>query len=145
MPLRRSARRASAALLSPVDSVPCQVEKNVLASGNVMFNRKDCGLFVEDSKLELPPSSNDMHLDGLPILDLFSVYTCLRSFSRLLFLSPFRLEAFVAALKCKFVNNLIDSIYLSLLQALKQHLEFLSEEGSRSAADCLRYLSYTIL
>ncbi|XP_073114009.1 DDT domain-containing protein PTM isoform X2 [Elaeis guineensis] len=145
MPLRRSARRARAAQLSPVDSVPRQVEKNMLASENVMFNRKDCGLVVEDSKLELPPSSNDVDLDGLPILDLFSVYTCLRSFSRLLFLSPFRLEAFVAALRCKFVNNLIDSIHFSLLQALKQHLEFLSEEGSRSAADCLRNLNWELL
>lgn len=145
MPLRRSARRASAVLLSPKDSVPHQVEKNVLATENAMFNRKDCGLVAADSKLELPPSSNDVDLNGLSILDLFSVYSCLRSFSRLLFLSPFRLEAFVAALRCKFVNSLIDSIHLSLLQALKQHLEFLSEEGSRSAADCLRYLSYTIL
>ncbi|XP_008787592.2 DDT domain-containing protein PTM [Phoenix dactylifera] len=145
MPLRRSARRASAALLSLVDSVPHQVETNVLASENAVFNRKDYGLIAEDSKLELPPSSNDVNLDGLSILDIFSVYTCLRSFSRLLFLSPFHLEAFVAALRCKFVNSLIDSIHLSLLQALKQHLEFLSEEGSRSAADCLRNLNWELL
>lgn len=143
LPLRRSARRASAAWLPLVDSVARR--EKVLASKCGILNKNDHDLVAEDSKPELPPSSNDVDLDGLPILDLFSVYTCLRSFSRLLYLSPFRLEAFVAALRCKFVNYLIDSIHLSLLQALKQHLEFLSEEGSRSAADCLRNLNWELL
>ncbi|KAG9443638.1 hypothetical protein H6P81_014978 [Aristolochia fimbriata] len=97
------------------------------------------------SKLALPASSKDLNIDELPVLDIFSVYSCLRSFSTLLFLSPFSLKAFVAALKCSVANSLMDSIHLSILQVLKLHLEFLSGEGSESASDCLRNLNWTFL
>lgn len=90
-------------------------------------------------KLQLPPSSQNMDLDGMPVLDIFSIYACLRSFSTLLFLSPFELEDFVAALRCQSSNSLIDSIHVSILHTLRKHLEYLSKEGSESASDCLRY------
>uniref|UniRef100_A0A5B6ZI79 DDT domain-containing protein PTM n=1 Tax=Davidia involucrata TaxID=16924 RepID=A0A5B6ZI79_DAVIN len=96
-------------------------------------------------KLQLPPSSENLNLDDIPILDLFSVYACLRSFSTLLFLSPFELEDFVAALKCKAPNLLFDFIHVSLLQTLKKHLEFLSGENSQSASNCLRSLNWDLL
>ncbi|KAK9273798.1 hypothetical protein L1049_018608 [Liquidambar formosana] len=79
------------------------------------------------------------------MLDFFSVYACLRSFSTLLFLSPFELEDFVAALKCKSPSPLFDFIHVSILQTLRKHLEFLSDEGSQSASDCLRCLNWGLL
>ncbi|KAL4204305.1 hypothetical protein AMTRI_Chr01g109090 [Amborella trichopoda] len=95
--------------------------------------------------VSLPPSSKDLQSDDLPVLDLFSVYSCLRSFSTSLFLSPFGLEDFVAALKNETANSLLDSIHFSLLQALKRHLKFLSAEGSNSASTCLRSLDWNLL
>lgn len=145
--LRRSARRTSAALLSSpnpfsdtdklpgMDNVPD--ERCVVSDSREFEERNNLPL-----KPALPPSSNNLNIDELPILDLFSVYACLRSFSTVLFLTPFGLEAFVKALKCNYANSLIDSIHFSILHALKLHLEFLSNEGSQSASDCLRYISF---
>ncbi|KAF6161696.1 hypothetical protein GIB67_029140 [Kingdonia uniflora] len=97
-------------------------------------------------KLEMPPSSKNLDINEIPILDLFSVYACLRSFSTSLFLSPFSLEAFVGALKFKFPNSLIDSIHVSILWTLNLHLESLSKEGStRYASDCIRSLNWGLL
>lgn len=90
-------------------------------------------------KLQLPHSSGNLDLDGIPVLDVFSIYACLRSFSTLLFLSPFELEDFVAALKSKSASLLFDCIHVSILRVLKKHLEHLSKEGSESASNCLRY------
>lgn len=135
VPVRRSARKASSAakcedgLVSQDDDLGAFGKESILAL----------------SKPELPPSSTDLDLDGLNPFDLFSVYTCLRSFSRLLFLSPFNLETFMAALRCNYGNFLIDSIHFSILEALKPHLESLSEEGSQLASDCLRYLNWELL
>ncbi|KAI7982633.1 DDT domain-containing protein PTM [Camellia lanceoleosa] len=97
------------------------------------------------SKLQLPPSSGNLNLDGIPILDLFSVYACLRSFSTLLFLSPFELEDFVAAVRGEVPNLLFDFIHVSLLQTLRKHLEFLSDENSLSASSCLRSVNWDLL
>lgn len=94
-------------------------------------------------KLQLPPSSQSLNLDGIPIFDLFSIYAFLRSFSTLLYLSPFELEDFVQALRYDFSNPLFDSVHVSLLQTLRKHLEFLSNEGSQSASSCLRYLCFS--
>lgn len=104
------------------------------------------GCSVLPPKLKLPPSSSEiLDADGLPILDVFSVYTCLRSFSTLLFLSPFSLEDFVAALKCDKANMLFNSIHVSLLQTLRKHLELLSDENVLSASNCLRNLNWDLL
>ncbi|KAF3454007.1 hypothetical protein FNV43_RR04450 [Rhamnella rubrinervis] len=73
------------------------------------------------------------------------VYACLRSFSTLLFLSPFELEDFVAALHFKFPSSLFDNVHVSILQILRKHVEYLSNEGSESAAECLRSLNWDFL
>lgn len=136
--LRRSTRRgivqktvpiASSDISSPVASVVTE-EKQAAHDGSDM----PVGLSY---KLQLPPSSKNLNLDDIPILDLFSIYACLRSFSTLLFLSPFELDDFVAALKCKSPTILFDNIHLSVLQTLRKHLEDLSTEGSESASSCL--------
>ncbi|KAL0911015.1 hypothetical protein M5K25_019115 [Dendrobium thyrsiflorum] len=142
MPLRRSARRVSTILQSPPDALAC---KNEPVFQNSARNGKNFETGTDDSKPALPPSSSDLDVDGLPVLDLFSVYSCLRSFSRSLFLSPFRLETLVAALKCKYANPLIDSIHFSLLHALKPHLKLLMEEEFQPAIDCLRNLNWDML
>ncbi|KAG0483684.1 hypothetical protein HPP92_011768 [Vanilla planifolia] len=142
VPLRRSARRTYTSLLSPTDAVACKTEP---ALENGQLFEKKLEFDRTDSKPTLPPSSSVLDVNGLPVLDLFSVYSCLRSFSRSLFLSPFRLEALVSALRCQFTNPLIDSIHFSILQALKPHLVRLMEEGSRSATECLRNLNWDLL
>ncbi|XP_043724576.1 DDT domain-containing protein PTM-like [Telopea speciosissima] len=152
--LRRSTRRGTAVFSSTnhVLSMEVSHETNVPAVNGALDGKPvgpGCDGLEESScilpKLALPPSSKNLNLDEIPILDLFSVYSCLRSFSALLFLSPFDLEAFVAAIKCKFANSLIDSIHLSILRTLKLHLEFLSSEGSESASACLRDLNWGLL
>lgn len=100
---------------------------------------------ILSSKVELPPSTGNMNLDGLPVIDLFSVYTFLRSFSTILFLSPFEFGDFVASIRSKSPSLLIDSIHVSLLRTLRKHLEFLSSENSTSATNCLRDLNWDLL
>ncbi|XP_065867597.1 DDT domain-containing protein PTM [Euphorbia lathyris] len=97
------------------------------------------------AKVQLPTSSQNLDLDGISVVDLFSVYSCLRSFSTILFLSPFELEDFVAALRCDFPSSLFDFIHVSILQTLRKHLEFLSNEGVESASNCLRSLNWGFL
>ncbi|KAL7113497.1 hypothetical protein ACP275_04G064700 [Erythranthe tilingii] len=96
-------------------------------------------------KVELPPSSCNLDLVGVSVFDFVSVYAFLRSFSTLLFLSPFELDDFVASVKCNDSTTLFDSIHVSLLRPLRKHLESLSEEGSVSASDCLRSLNWDFL
>ncbi|WCJ36843.1 DNA binding zinc ion binding DNA binding [Euphorbia peplus] len=97
------------------------------------------------AKVELPISSQNLDLGGISVGDLFSVYSCLRSFSTILFLSPFELDDFVAALRCNFPTSLFDCIHVSILQTLRKHLEFLSNEGVESASNCLRSLNWGFL
>ncbi|KAL5683558.1 hypothetical protein ACJX0J_009943, partial [Zea mays] len=86
-----------------------------------------------------------LDLGGLPVLDVFQVYSCLRSFSKQLFLSPFSLETFVAALQSTYVNPLIGWVYFMLLRALKGHLEDSANEGDPSAVHCIRNLNWELL
>ncbi|KAL6627034.1 hypothetical protein ACP70R_030760 [Stipagrostis hirtigluma subsp. patula] len=95
--------------------------------------------------VELPPSSGDIAVPDESISYLFSVYNFLRSFSVQLFLSPFGLDDFVAAINCTVQNNLLDAVHVSLLRALRRHLETKSSEGSKGASNCLRYLDWTLL
>ncbi|XP_047323085.1 DDT domain-containing protein PTM-like [Impatiens glandulifera] len=104
---------------------------------------EDCG--GVSTKPQLPPSSKKLNLDEMPLFDLFSIYAFLRSFSTLLFLSPFEFEGLVLAVKSKTPNLLIDSIHVSLLQTLRKHLELLSSENSLSASNCLRSLNWDLL
>jgi len=138
--LRRSARRGSAKnnllkdlSMSPV--VSALTEDKPVKSHHEWPEEP----VVLPPKLQLPPSSQNLNLSGIPVLDLFSVYACLRSFSTLLFLSPFGLEEFVAALKGNSPSSLFDFIHVSILEILRKHLEHLSNEGSESASNCLRY------
>ncbi|XVF47316.1 hypothetical protein PTKIN_Ptkin03bG0099600 [Pterospermum kingtungense] len=155
--LRRSARRGSAK--SHVSSTPLRITTS--AVGNLSTSpsvsvvteekpvRPSCKVSEEPiilpPKLQLPPSSQNLNLDGIAVLDVFSIYASLRSFSTLLFLSPFELEDFVAALKCQSPSSLFDCIHVSILQTLKKHLEYLSNEGSESASECLRSLNWGFL
>lgn len=152
--LRRSSRRASARkrdsspitlnvmddpLMSPGPSAITE-EKTILSGS------EQCEQCSELSpKLQLPPSSQNLNLDSIPGLDLFSIYACLRSFSTILFLSPFELEDFVTALKSVNPNILFDNIHVAILQTLRKHLEYLSNEGCQSASDCLRNLNWDLL
>ncbi|XP_039136807.1 DDT domain-containing protein PTM-like isoform X2 [Dioscorea cayenensis subsp. rotundata] len=141
-PLRRSARKASVALQSPDD--PAVAKDGPVSEHSAWYGLQN-GVLSEELKPLLPSSSSDLGLDGLAVLDFFSVYACLRSFSRLLFLSPFTVEAFLAALKCTSANSLTDWIHFSILHSLKPHLESLALEGSESATDCLRSLNWELL
>lgn len=148
--LRRSSRRASARkrvssavsvemIDDPLSSLETSVtEEKLLMLGNE--KHEQCNVPIP--KLQLPPSSQNLNLDDIPVLEFFSVYSCLRSFSTLLFLSPFELEDLVAALKSETPNALFDSIHVSILQTLRKHLDFLSNEGCQSASICLRYILF---
>lgn len=94
-------------------------------------------------KVELPPSSGGLDLNGASAFEVFSVYAFLRSFSTLLFLSPFDLDDFVSCVKSKDSTLLFDSIHVSLLRALQMKLKSLSNEGSATASNCLRYQVYS--
>ncbi|KAL6009994.1 hypothetical protein ACLOJK_000425 [Asimina triloba] len=150
MTLRRSSRRAAATVSFFPDTVS-GVE--VLPANSILSDENLLGLSLIEyekwndppAKLELPPSSNNLDINGLPILDVFSAYACLRSFSTVLFLSPFSLEDFVTALKCNVANSLIDSIHVTIFRALKLHLESLADEGSESASICLRSINWSFL
>jgi hypothetical protein len=90
--------------------------------------------------VELPPSSRGIAAPEESISYLFSVYNFLRSFSVQLFLSPFGLDDFVAAINCTAQNNLLDAVHVSLLRALGRCLETKSAQGSQSASNCLKYM-----
>lgn len=152
--LRRSSRRASARkqVSSPI---PVDVTDDPLLSLGTSALTEEKPLIPNSQKyeqcndpvpkLQLPPSSTNLNLDDVPVLELFSIYACLRSFSTLLFLSPFELEDLVAALKSEIPSILFDSIHVSILQTLRKHLEFLSNEGCESASNCLRNLNWDFL
>lgn len=111
-------------------------------SHNITMQRSPCEE-IEDSqlppsKLQLPESSKDLNLDGVSVLNFISIYSLLRSFSTVLFLSPFEMEDFCEALKSKSPTSLFDQTHVAILQILRKHLHSLSAEGSQSASDCLR-------
>ncbi|XP_061362433.1 DDT domain-containing protein PTM [Gastrolobium bilobum] len=152
--LRRSSRRAlarkqvsSTISLQVTDDPLLSLGTSALAEEKPVISgsEKDEQCSVSLPKLQLPPSSQNLSLDDVPVLELFSIYACLRSFSTLLFLSPFELEDLVAALKSENPSILFDSIHVSILQALRKHLEYLSNEGCQSASNCLRNLNWDFL
>nr|GMD24470.1 DDT domain-containing protein PTM [Ipomoea batatas] len=157
--LRRSTRKARRAGLSSHDNdtetVVPDAANDPLSSPaqSVVSDEKLTVSSHEDSeernflppKPELPPSSDKLDLEGISVLDIFSVYALLRSFSSLLFLSPFELEDFVASIKCNTPTVLFDSVHVSLLQMLRKHLESLGSESSESSSNCLRSLNWDLL
>ncbi|XP_038992874.1 DDT domain-containing protein PTM-like isoform X1 [Hibiscus syriacus] len=155
--LRRSARRGSSrnhVPSSPLPATTCAIS-GLAPSPSVTAVAEEkpirsCRRVSEDPivlppKLQLPPSSKNLNLDDISVLDIFSIYAFLMSFSTLLFLSPFELEDFVAALKCQSPSTLFDCINVSILQTLKKHLEYISSEDSESASECLRSLNWGFL
>ncbi|KAI3461148.1 hypothetical protein Pfo_017811 [Paulownia fortunei] len=150
--LRRSSRWAKRASFSGQDyainaaginnpTVSAVSDENITGSGR----EKSEEPVVLPPKVELPPSSGSLDLNGVSVFDFVSVYAFLRSFSTLLFLSPFELDDFVTCVKCNDSTSLFDSIHVSLLRTLRIHLESLSNEGSASASDCLRSLNWDFL
>ncbi|XWS71521.1 hypothetical protein CRYUN_Cryun03dG0145000 [Craigia yunnanensis] len=95
--------------------------------------------------LMLPPSSGTIGVPEKCISHLFSVYGFLRSFSIILFLSPFGLDDFVGSLNCSGPNPLLDAVHVALMRALSYHLETVSSEGSELASKCLRILDWSLL
>ncbi|KAL0709420.1 hypothetical protein Bca4012_016398 [Brassica carinata] len=147
--LRRSARRMSARStvtacladeVSPSPSVSSLTDEKTW-----IVDEKPEDISVLPEKPQLPPSSRILNLDGLPVLKVFTAYSCLRSFSTLLFLSPFELKDFVEALRCMSPSILLDSIHVSVLQLLRKRLKQLVGEGDRSASACLRSLDWDTL
>ncbi|KAJ0816436.1 putative transcription factor & chromatin remodeling DDT family [Helianthus annuus] len=94
---------------------------------------------------QLPPSSGNLGVPEEDVSHLLSVYSFLRSFSVCLFLSPFGLDEFVGALNSSVHNTLLDAIHVSLIRALKSHVETLSSEGSELASKCLRIMDWSLL
>ncbi|KAG8089082.1 hypothetical protein GUJ93_ZPchr0011g26968 [Zizania palustris] len=123
------------------------VSEDVESSSNSSKHMKE--LLVEHDPpiqvLELPPSSEDIAMPEEAISYLFSVYNFLRSFSVQLFLSPFGLDDFVSSINCTVQNTLLDAVHVSLLRALRRHLETKSSEGSKLASNCLKYLDWALL
>ncbi|KAI3450013.1 hypothetical protein Pfo_006678 [Paulownia fortunei] len=157
--LRRSSRRAKRAAFSGpeqvfsaagLDGVNHQLSSpaiSVMSHEKIMVaaREKSPNPVVLPPKVELPLSSCNLDFNGVSVFDFVSVYAFLRSFSTLLFLSPFELDEFVASVKCNDSTLLFDSIHVSLLRTLRKHLESLSDEGSVSASDCLRSLNWDFL
>lgn len=88
--------------------------------------------------LALPPSSGGLGVPEEAVSYLFSVYNFLRSFSNLIFLSPFSLDCFVGSLNCNSQNTLLDAVHVCLMRALWRHLQTLSSDGDELASKCLR-------
>ncbi|CAA0833494.1 Unknown protein [Striga hermonthica] len=157
--LRRSSRRAKRETLSDSDKVSNAADfddiDQKLPPPAISFmsqekkmtksRRKAPCPVIPSPKVELPQSSCKLDLGRVPVVDLISVYAFLRSFSTLLFLSPFELDDFVVSVKCTNSTLLFDSIHVSLLRTLRKHLESLSNEGSVSAINCLRSLNWDLL
>lgn len=94
---------------------------------------------------ELPPSSGNIGIPEEYVPYLLSIYSFLRTFSTILFLSPFGLDDFVGALNCSVPNSLLDSIHVALMRVLRRHLEKLSSDGSELASKCLRNIDWSLL
>ncbi|KAJ0670639.1 putative transcription factor & chromatin remodeling DDT family [Helianthus annuus] len=94
---------------------------------------------------QLPPSSGNLGVPEEDVSHLLSVYSFMRSFSVCLFLSPFGLDEFVGALNSSVHNTLLDAIHVSLIRALKSHVETLSSEGSELASKCPRIMDWSLL
>ncbi|KAK1310830.1 hypothetical protein QJS10_CPA08g00520 [Acorus calamus] len=97
----------------------------------------------------LPSSSSAVAVPEDSVSHLFSVYTFLRSFGHHLYLSPFTLDDFVGSLNCSLPNNLSDAVHLSLLRAVRRHLEAASSDpsadGHRPAVRCLSHSDWSLL
>ncbi|CAK8535332.1 unnamed protein product [Lathyrus sativus] len=148
-------RKMDEAMEKSSSELRAENEKEQDVTGEVTDDSMDLGLEAETRlelptidlppKLQLPPSSKTIGVPENYVSHLFSVYAFLRSFSFRLFLSPFTLDEFVGALNCCVSNALLDAVHVSLMRALKRHLEYLSAEGSKIASKYLRYSDWSLL
>lgn len=97
--------------------------------------------------LPLPPSSGNIGVPDESVSFLFSVYNFLRSFSHQLFLSPFGIDDFIGSLNCTLPNSLFDAVHVSLMRAMRRHLELVSLDSGNGelASKCLRCLDWSLL
>ncbi|VEL15888.1 unnamed protein product [Protopolystoma xenopodis] len=84
--------------------------------------------------LYLPDSANDLLCPRNRLLDALSVYEVLRRYGRLLRLSPFRVEDFLAALVAKENSNILAECHICLLKSLLREDE--ANGTLMSPADC---------
>ncbi|KAJ0238791.1 PHD finger family protein [Hirschfeldia incana] len=95
--------------------------------------------------LDLPCSSGTIGVPEEAVVNLFSVYGFLRSFSVQLYIYPFGLDDFVGALNHSGPNSLVDAVHVALLRALKVHLESLSSQECEVASNCLMCIDWSLL
>ncbi|KAI4322361.1 hypothetical protein L6164_022064 [Bauhinia variegata] len=134
--------------LSTENVVQVEGDADSSSDSSVCSKERDSGSDAETSPpppLQLPPSSGTIGAPEQYVSHLFSVYGFLRSFSIRLFISPFSLDDFVGSLNCRVSNTLFDAIHVSLMRALRRHLEMLSSEGSERASKCLRCNDWSLL
>ncbi|KAJ4910936.1 PHD finger family protein [Raphanus sativus] len=100
---------------------------------------------VQVPPVDLPWSSGTFGIPEEAVVHLLSVYGFLRSFSVQLYIYPFGLDDFVGALNFLGPNSLLDAVHVSLLRALKVHLERLSSQECELASNCLRCIDWSLL
>ncbi|KAF7805669.1 DDT domain-containing protein PTM-like [Senna tora] len=130
------------------DSLEVEGDTDSSSDSSAGLKERDVGSDAETPslpQLQLPPSSGTIGVPEAYVSHLFAVYGFLRSFSIRLFLSPFSLDDFVGCLNCQVPNTLFDAIHVSLMRALRRHLETLSSEGSEQASKCLRCNDWGLL
>lgn len=133
----------SGGLLTEHDEV--DVEEDAHSSSDERDSASEAEIPSLPPPLQFPPSSGTIGVPEPYVSHLLAVYGFLRSFSIRLFLSPFSLDDFVGSLNCQVSNTLFDSIHVSLMRALRRHLETLSSDGSEHASKCLRCNDWGLL
>ncbi|TGZ60137.1 hypothetical protein CRM22_008717 [Opisthorchis felineus] len=83
-----------------------------------MLNVDPIQLLYQSPHLALPPSASDLVCPKRLIMDAFSIYEILNRYNRLLRLSPFKVEDFLAALVANENSILLAEIHIALLRAL---------------------------
>ncbi|CAH8648557.1 unnamed protein product [Dicrocoelium dendriticum] len=83
-----------------------------------MLNVDPIQLLYQSPCLSLPPSATDLVCPSRLLLDAFSVYEILIRYGRLLRLSPFRIEDFLAALVANENSTLLSEIHIALLKSI---------------------------
>ncbi|OMO58284.1 Zinc finger, PHD-type [Corchorus capsularis] len=127
-----------------------QLEDDADSSSDSCEHARDREMSLEDEAPLIPPpllpsSSGTIGVPEECVSHLFSVYGFLRSFSVILFLTPFGLDDFLGSLNCSGPNSLLDAVHVALMRAIHCHLETVSSEGSELASKCLRCLDWSLL
>ena len=99
----------------------------------------------EIPQLVLPPSSEDLLVPREHILQTCAVYEVLRHFRTQIFLSPFTLEDFSAALLAEQQSNLLSEVHFQMLRLIvreseKEHIHF-GPQDHKDSINSVLYLS----